>query len=172
MERKFWLGVGVGGFLALAAFAGLEFISCIPEGTCFTRRSPSVKPETAIDYESCLLTGGEAANGSSEEAPRCCIGGQCFWKEAGKSVEDPVGCEITNCHGLEITCGSVPPDFCTMLYQSGDVCRPLARCEVINGRCQLVGDPRLTACWECVRQCQQITDQIKSINCESSCRLE
>ncbi len=72
-------------------------------------------------------------------------------------------CEIENCHGLDIECGSNPPDFCTMEYQLGDFCRQFAKCEIVDGKCQFVSSPDFEQCKTCVEQCDDL-------ECESQCR--
>jgi len=79
-------------------------------------------------------------------------------------------CGVQGCHGLDITCGPVPPNImCTMEYQMGDKCREFASCEVKNGVCQQAVSTKFTQCKECAEQCQKITDPIASFQCESGC---
>lgn len=94
-----------------------------------------------------------------------------------KPIEPPAvltgKCGIENCHGLDIGCGSNVPDMCTMEYQVGDLCRQLARCEVVDGTCQLIKDASFDSCRSCVNKCQENfpnpVDQIKFSQCESGC---
>lgn len=83
----------------------------------------------------------------------------------------PRVCGIENCHGLDIICGEHPAEMCTMLYQLGDKCRALARCEVVAGTCGLVENPEFTACKNCAQRCERDfpDDPGKAFACESAC---
>lgn len=80
-------------------------------------------------------------------------------------------CGIENCHGLDIKCGPNVPDFCTMEYQIGDNCRQYARCEIINGNCQLVENNRFKKCKSCVEKCTKDfkNNTEKQFKCEENC---
>lgn len=80
-------------------------------------------------------------------------------------------CGIENCHGLDITCGSNVPDACTEEYLIGDGCRRYARCEILNGRCQLVESEMFEKCKSCVEKClKDFKDEgSKAFECESEC---
>lgn len=80
-------------------------------------------------------------------------------------------CEIENCHGLDITCGSDKPDFCTMIYELGDRCRQFASCRIVNGECQLVKSDRFEKCKSCVKKCIEDYrgNPIGITQCEASC---
>lgn len=80
-------------------------------------------------------------------------------------------CGLENCHGLEFTCGSKVPDFCTEIYQLGDFCRQYAICEIINGQCQLVPSEDLENCRTCVHECLGLEAET-AFQCESDCREE
>ena len=78
-------------------------------------------------------------------------------------------CGIENCHGLDITCGKNAPEICTAMYRLGDFCRQYAKCEIINGQCQLAGNKEFNKCKECVEKCEKFEAQ-DSFECESECR--
>ena len=80
-------------------------------------------------------------------------------------------CGITNCHGLEITCGSDIAQMCTAMYALGDRCREYAVCGIVDGQCEFISDPEFTACKTCVEDCftKFSNDQIEIFNCESQC---
>lgn len=85
----------------------------------------------------------------------------------------PSECGIENCHGLNITCGPNIPKACTMMYGFGDRCRQFVRCEIIEGKCQLVESEAFQRCKMCIEECKQYgeKDIIKSFECESHCGL-
>lgn len=96
------------------------------------------------------------------------IRGFYYWSHRNDSV--PV-CGITNCHGLDITCGPGIPQACTMQYEFGDGCRQFAKCEVIDNKCQPNHDPRFEACKNCINDCAERAE-IKEVDmyaCESEC---
>lgn len=80
-------------------------------------------------------------------------------------------CGITNCHGLDVTCGSTPPMACTMEYQLGDRCRQYARCDGSSGTCRIVTDAKYAPCRACVEQCQIAAgaDNLAAFSCEEKC---
>lgn len=80
-------------------------------------------------------------------------------------------CQPTSCHGLDITCGNDGPKACTAMYALGDRCRQFARCQVVDGDCQLVKDEEFETCESCVENCvkQYQKDGIKQFDCESKC---
>lgn len=83
-------------------------------------------------------------------------------------------CGITNCHGLEITCGIITEQIaCTMMYQLGDGCRRFASCEKVGNACEPVLSQRFTDCKSCVETCEtkykNSQDPMEIFNCESSC---
>lgn len=80
-------------------------------------------------------------------------------------------CGIENCHGLDIKCGPNIPNACTMEYQIGDRCREYAKCEIINGKCQLTQNIKFQHCKSCVEKCvKNFKDNIqKQFDCEENC---
>ncbi len=80
-------------------------------------------------------------------------------------------CGIENCHGLDITCGPNAPLMCTQMYGFGDNCRQYARCQVIDGKCQLLQNKKFDDCKACVNQCAKDfkNDIAASFGCESQC---
>lgn len=87
------------------------------------------------------------------------------------SKSNQSNCGIENCHGLEITCGSNIPEVCSLDYQLGDKCRQFAKCQIVNGRCQLVEDEDFQKCKSCVENCLKLyeNDPLKLFNCEADC---
>jgi hypothetical protein len=83
----------------------------------------------------------------------------------------PGACSLENCHGLDILCGSNPPDFCTEMYEIGDNCLHYAKCGVKNGKCQPIENSRFTQCRLCVEECIQsrMNDAMRMFECESTC---
>lgn len=83
-------------------------------------------------------------------------------------------CGMENCHGLDITCGPNIPKFCTEEYMLGDNCRQYAKCEIINGKCQLVKSEKFELCKSCVETCaEDFRDDVMEIfKCESGCYKE
>jgi len=81
-------------------------------------------------------------------------------------------CEVENCHGLDITCGSNPPEMCTAMYALGDKCLQYARCGVSNGQCQQFENPQFTQCKTCAQNCEKDNpnDPMKAFECESKCQ--
>jgi hypothetical protein len=81
-------------------------------------------------------------------------------------------CGITNCHGLDITCGENVAQMCTAMYALGDKCRQYAVCGIVDGQCTFISDPEFTACRTCVQECMNkfANDQIEVFNCESQCQ--
>lgn len=81
-------------------------------------------------------------------------------------------CGIESCHGLDISCGSEVPDFCTMQYELGDGCRKFVSCEVTEGQCQQRSNPEFDSCKTCVETCltKQAEDETFDVwACENSC---
>jgi len=87
------------------------------------------------------------------------------------SFTSPSVCAVENCHGLDIQCGSNPPDVCTMIYQVGDKCLKYATCGVQNGTCGQTQNSQFTQCKTCVQKCIDTNkdDNIKLFECESGC---
>jgi hypothetical protein len=80
-------------------------------------------------------------------------------------------CQLETCHGLDIVCGSHPPDVCTEIYELGDKCLQYAKCGVQNGKCQQIQNSQFTQCKLCVQKCTDANknDNIKLFECESKC---
>jgi len=80
-------------------------------------------------------------------------------------------CGIENCHGLDITCGPNIPQTCTFEYQLGDRCREFAKCEIIEGKCQLVKSQKFTDCKTCVEGClkKHQNNTVELLRCEEKC---
>jgi hypothetical protein len=81
-------------------------------------------------------------------------------------------CKLETCHGLDIKCGSNPPEACTMMYALGDRCLALATCGIQDGTCQQIENPKFTACKTCVEKCTKQypqTDPNKLFDCERAC---
>ena len=80
-------------------------------------------------------------------------------------------CGIENCHGLDITCGPNVPEVCTEMYGLGDFCRAFVRCEIVNGKCEVVKNPQFDNCRSCVEKCSQDNSYPpKVFECEAECR--
>ncbi len=90
---------------------------------------------------------------------------------AGDSGSPDIVCGITNCHGLDIICGSDIPDACTTEYRIGDNCRQYAECGVIDGLCRQITSPEFTICKSCVAKCvsEFSGDGAAMFECESKC---
>ncbi|MCC6758932.1 MAG: hypothetical protein IT395_04830 [Candidatus Omnitrophica bacterium] len=87
------------------------------------------------------------------------------------SKAETVMCGIENCHGVDVICGPKPAQMCTMMYAVGDGCRQYAKCEIIDGKCQLRPDPRFEECQICIKKCLEglENDPAASFGCESQC---
>lgn len=98
---------------------------------------------------------------------RSIVGGEKVWPIEGEGA----ACKLENCHGLDIKCGSNPPDYCTTMYGIGDKCLQYAKCGIQNGTCQQIIDPQFTQCKSCVEDCIENNkdDPMKSLECESKC---
>jgi hypothetical protein len=129
----------------------------------------TVTPQEITSFEDCVKAGYPVM----ESYPRQCRtpDGRNFTEQIKPTSEGEQKCGIENCHGLDISCGPNVPDFCTFIYKLGDGCRRYARCQVINGRCQLVKDKKFDQCKSCVEKCwQDFKDEtIKMSQCESGC---
>jgi len=90
------------------------------------------------------------------------------------SSPNGTSCGVTNCHGMEVTCGDVSEGgvMCTMEYRLGDFCRQYVDCSVVNGTCQKVKDPRYETCVSCIETCLGIEDPTDAFSCEERCRTE
>lgn len=89
-----------------------------------------------------------------------------------KSTISTAQCDIENCHGLDIACGSNIPETCTKAYLLGDRCRVYANCQVANNSCQFIQNEQFNNCKDCVKKClyEFPNDQIEALECESKCR--
>lgn len=83
----------------------------------------------------------------------------------------PISCGLTSCHGLDLACGSNPPDVCTMEYKLGDRCRKYAHCDASGGSCTLVKDSGFVSCKNCVEDCEIRAgdDTLSAVSCEEKC---
>jgi len=83
----------------------------------------------------------------------------------------PGACQRETCHGLDISCGSNPPDVCTAIYMVGDKCLQYAQCGVRNGTCGPVENKNFTRCKTCVKTCidEHKDNSQKLFECESTC---
>ncbi|MCX6800926.1 MAG: hypothetical protein NTZ73_01945 [Candidatus Diapherotrites archaeon] len=84
-------------------------------------------------------------------------------------------CGITNCHGLDVTCGFVTkPQACTAVYELGDRCRKYASCGTINGECLHKLEKKFEQCKSCVEKCKDEFgndpgNYINLFKCEAKC---
>ena len=78
-------------------------------------------------------------------------------------------CEITNCHGLDIKCGSNPPDMCTEEYQIGDNCRQFATCQKNGSSCTLNPSEKFSKCKSCVEKCVQTYKDSSQVTMQFAC---
>jgi hypothetical protein len=90
---------------------------------------------------------------------------------APTAVPTVSSCGLTNCHGLDVSCGMNAPQVCTAMYQVGDRCRKYARCDTSNGGCALVLDAGFASCKACVQRCEigAGSDNLASLSCEEQC---
>lgn len=80
-------------------------------------------------------------------------------------------CIVTNCHGMEVTCGYSEPLACTEVYEIGDRCRGYVSCVENSDRCEAVVSPAFEPCRQCVTDCLSVTeDPGQQFICESLCR--
>lgn len=93
--------------------------------------------------------------------------GYYFWQRNKTSQI----CGITNCHGLDITCGDNSKQFCDMMYGLGDNCRQYVTCRIQNGKCQQIQNEKFNTCKSCTQKCEQdnINNPEKAFECESTC---
>jgi len=96
------------------------------------------------------------------------------FKNKNQLFNSQQSCGIENCHGLEITCGSHIPKICSQEYQIGDACRQYARCQIQNGKCQLVKSDKFNQCKNCVKDCEKNfkKNSLKLSQCEGKCHLK
>ena len=84
---------------------------------------------------------------------------------------ESVSCGLMNCHGLDLACGTNPPDVCTTEYKLGDRCRKYVHCESSGGSCTLVKDAGFNTCKTCVEKCELRAgdNTLTAMSCEESC---
>jgi len=94
-----------------------------------------------------------------------------FTAEFSAKTCSPGACAMENCHGLDIKCGSNPPDVCTEIYMLGDKCLQYAKCGVKNGQCQQIENSQFLRCKSCVQKCTDTykDNNIKLFECENKC---
>ncbi len=117
------------------------------------------------DEHGCI---GSAGYSWCQEKQKCLR----IWEEPCEGNTGSLSCALENCHGLDIKCGSNPPNACTAMYGIGDKCLQYAKCGVINGKCQQVQNPQFTQCKSCVQKCIDANknDNMKLFECESNCK--
>lgn len=116
------------------------------------------------DEHGCI---GSAGYSWCQEKQKCLR----VWEETCGGNSGSSNCALENCHGLDIKCGSNPPDVCTEIYMVGDKCLRYAKCGVQNGECQQIEDPQFTQCKLCTQKCVDANknDNVKLFECESNC---
>jgi hypothetical protein len=77
-------------------------------------------------------------------------------------------CGFTTCHGLDLACGTNPPQVCTMEYALGDKCRQYAYCSGAGGSCRLVTTAAYDQCKACIQKCGG-ADTTEIFICEEKC---
>jgi hypothetical protein len=95
-----------------------------------------------------------------------------IWEEPCEGNDGSPICALENCHGLDINCGSNPPDVCTEIYMVGDKCLKYAKCGIKDGKCQQILNSQFTQCKACVQACINANenDNIKLFECEGKCK--
>ncbi len=140
------------------------YVAFIQEGSgrpiisakCFT-----VDPDKTISQKEYIA---DISDDGLEFSPKNC--------SVANDPGDVVGtCEVENCHGLDISCGSNRADVCDEMYVLGDKCRQYATCGVENGTCKQVENPDFTFCKSCVETCNsKYSDNTEKLfECEGSC---
>ena len=116
------------------------------------------------DEHGCI---GSAGYSWCQEKQKCLR----VWEEPCEGNTGNASCAMENCHGLDIKCGSNPPDVCTEIYEVGDKCLQYARCGIQNGKCQQIQNTQFTQCKTCVQKCIDTNknDNIGLFECESKC---
>jgi hypothetical protein len=101
---------------------------------------------------------------TAEFSPKTCL---------PSKTDNPINadCVVENCHGLDISCGSNPPAFCTAMYALGDKCLQYAQCGIQNGTCRPIENDNFTQCKSCVQNCngRYQNDSVNLFECESRC---
>jgi len=96
---------------------------------------------------------------------------ECFVVPRENTINSS-SCQLETCHGLDITCGSNPPNMCTEIYMLGDSCLRYAKCGVVNDVCQPTENTQFTRCKSCVETCiknEDKTNPQKTFECERNC---
>ncbi len=116
------------------------------------------------DEHGCI---GSAGYSWCQEKQKCLR----IWEESCEKNSGSSTCELENCHGLDIKCGSNPPDVCTEIYMLGDKCLQYAKCGIQNGTCQQIQNAQFTQCKSCIQACidSNGNDNMKAFECESNC---
>ncbi len=80
-------------------------------------------------------------------------------------------CGLQDCHGLDIVCGPDIPEVCDLMYGLGDGCRKFARCQIVDGQCELKKDDSFDNCKSCVEKCEvdYVDDLVSLFKCEGEC---
>lgn len=94
-----------------------------------------------------------------------------WYKKIRATLKGKTICERENCHGLDIKCGSNPPEVCTAMYALGDRCLNYAVCELVGDKCQVKANEQFTKCKTCVDSCAKdySSDVVKMFECEGKC---
>lgn len=98
-----------------------------------------------------------------------------LWSFQTPSESSDQVCEVANCHGLDVVCGSEPAEVCTEEYVVGDFCRQFASCQVTNGNCVTVTSETYDRCRSCVEDCLDQYEQNESFDvlaCDDRCRQQ
>jgi len=87
------------------------------------------------------------------------------------ATTEPVSCGLMNCHGLDLACGTNPPEVCTTEYKLGDRCRQYVHCESSGETCTLVKDAGFNTCKTCVEKCELRAgdNTLTAMSCEEKC---
>ncbi len=82
-------------------------------------------------------------------------------------------CRVTNCHGMDITCGRTEQLPCDLMYMVGDRCREFAECVETGGTCRFRSNPKFESCKVCVEKCiadfRSPDQMVEQLSCESAC---
>ncbi len=141
-------------------------MTAVTPGTVYWSYSPD---DTSLGKPSVTIRADaiNVSDGRSEANSSVYIG----WEDNTTAVVIAQPCGVTNCHGMNVTCGPDVAEICTMEYQIGDKCRAYANCRVQNGSCLVVEQPGYRPCVSCVENCIAMkgNDPIKAFECESAC---
>lgn len=79
-------------------------------------------------------------------------------------------CSLMPCHGTENLNCSQEPIACTMEFTVEDTCRQFARCIPDGDTCTLTVDPKIEDCRECIKECEQSSNEVVDIfSCAEQC---